>query len=111
MAQSGKKKQVTFEEALEKLEAIVEDIEQGKIGLEESITKYEEGMGLIQHCRKVLADAEMKIQNGLMASAEVAASPRPRAGRRSQDGRRRSPWRPLPRCPAQRGRRPSGRNR
>ena len=62
MAQSGKKKQVTFEEALEKLEAIVEDIEQGKIGLEESITRYEEGMGLIQHCRKVLADAEMKIQ-------------------------------------------------
>ncbi len=62
MAQSGKKKQVTFEEALEKLEAIVEDIEQGKIGLEESVTKYEEGMGLIQHCRKVLADAEMKIQ-------------------------------------------------
>jgi len=76
MAQSGKKKQVTFEEALEKLEAIVEDIEQGKIGLEESITKYEEGMGLIQHCRKVLADAEMKIQK-LQADQQGNLEPQP----------------------------------
>ena len=76
MAQSGKKKQVTFEEALEKLEAIVEDIEQGKIGLEESITKYEEGMGLIQHCRKVLADAEMKIQK-LQADQQGYLEPTP----------------------------------
>ncbi|HUW81456.1 MAG TPA: exodeoxyribonuclease VII small subunit [Phycisphaerae bacterium] len=76
MAQSGKNKQVTFEQALEKLEAIVEDIEQGKIGLEESITKYEEGMGLIQHCRKVLADAEMKIQK-LQADQQGNLEPTP----------------------------------
>lgn len=75
MTQS-KKKTVTFEEALEKLEGIVEDIEQGKIGLEESITKYEEGMGLIQHCRKVLADAEMKIQK-LQADQQGNLEPAP----------------------------------
>jgi len=75
MAES-KKKAVTFEEALEKLEAIVEDIEQGKIGLEQAITKYEEGMGLIQHCRKVLADAEMKIQK-LQADQQGNLEPAP----------------------------------
>ena len=52
----------TFEEALAKLEAIVEEIEQGKVGLEESIKKYEEGMALINKCRKILEQAELKIQ-------------------------------------------------
>lgn len=56
------KKKLKFEEALARLEEIVEAIEQGEVGLEESIKKYEEGMGLIQHCRKVLAESELKIQ-------------------------------------------------
>ncbi len=56
------KKKLKFEDALARLEEIVEAIEQGEVGLEESIQKYEEGMGLIQHCRKVLAESELKIQ-------------------------------------------------
>jgi exodeoxyribonuclease VII small subunit len=52
----------TFEEALGQLEAIVTSIEQGKIGLQESIAQYEKGMRLIQYCRSVLTDAEAKIQ-------------------------------------------------
>lgn len=52
----------TFEEALQRLEKIVESIEGGKVGLEDSIKQFDEGMQLIQHCRTVLADAEMKIQ-------------------------------------------------
>ncbi len=63
------KKPVKFEEALTKLEKIVEAIEQGKIGLEESIDRYEEGMGLIRHCRAILAEAELKVQK-LQADAE-----------------------------------------
>jgi len=55
-------KKPTFEQALAKLEQIVEQIEDGKIGLAESITRYEEGMELIGYCRGVLADAELKIQ-------------------------------------------------
>ncbi|RJP34445.1 MAG: exodeoxyribonuclease VII small subunit [Phycisphaerales bacterium] len=56
------KKKLTFEEALEQLESIARQIESGQIGLEDSIARYEEGMGLIRHCREVLARAEMRIQ-------------------------------------------------
>ena len=51
----------TFEEALARLEAIADDIERGKIGLEESITRYEEGMKLVHRCREILAQAEQRI--------------------------------------------------
>ena len=52
----------TYEESITRLNKIVESIEQGKIGLEDSIKQYEEGMALIRQCRKVLSEAEMKIQ-------------------------------------------------
>ena len=56
------KRKPTFEEALKELETIAEKIEQGKIGLEESITQYERGMALVKQCREILAKAEHKIQ-------------------------------------------------
>lgn len=56
------KKKPTFEEALAQLESIAERIEQGKIGLEESITQYERGMALVKQCRDILSKAEHKIQ-------------------------------------------------
>lgn len=56
------KKKPTFEEAVAQLEAIAERIEQGKIGLEESITQYEQGMALVKQCRDILSKAEHKIQ-------------------------------------------------
>ena len=56
------RKKPTFEEALEKLEAIAGQIERGEVGLEESIVKYEEGMGLVKHCRDILGKAEQRIQ-------------------------------------------------
>jgi exodeoxyribonuclease VII small subunit len=54
--------QPTFEESLAQLEAIVHGIEEGKVGLQESITQYEKGMRLLQRCREMLADAETRIQ-------------------------------------------------
>jgi len=56
------KRKPTFEEALKQLETIAEQIERGEIGLEESISKYEQGMGLVKQCRDILAKAEHKIQ-------------------------------------------------
>jgi exodeoxyribonuclease VII small subunit len=61
----GKKNQVaprSFEEALAELEQIVSEIEGGKVGLEESLVKYERGTFLIQHCRGVLNTAEKQIE-------------------------------------------------
>ncbi len=56
------KRKLTFEEALKQLEEIAGRIEQGKIGLEESITLYERGMALVKQCREILSKAEHKIQ-------------------------------------------------
>jgi exodeoxyribonuclease VII small subunit len=64
---------LSFEQAIGRLEKIVEAMEQGKIGLEESVKHFEEGMGLIARCRKVLAEAEMKIQQ-LQAAGESGAA-------------------------------------
>jgi len=61
MAKQTEKKQ-TFEEALTELEKIVEKVEQGEIGLEESIEKYAQGMQLIKHCREILDQAEKRIE-------------------------------------------------
>ncbi len=62
------KEKLTFEQAIGKLEEIVEQIESGKTGLEESIASYEEGIKLIQQCRSILDAAEKKIQ--LLAKGE-----------------------------------------
>jgi len=66
------KEPMSFEQAIGRLEKIVDSMEQGKIGLEESVKYFEEGMGLIARCRNVLRDAEMKIQQ-LQASGEAGA--------------------------------------
>ena len=52
----------SFEEALVELEQILSDIENGEVGLEESLVKYERGNFLIQHCRGVLNGAEKQIE-------------------------------------------------
>lgn len=52
----------TFEDALRELEEILQEIEGGSLGLEESLTKYERGNFLIQHCRGVLGAAERQIE-------------------------------------------------
>jgi len=51
-----------FETAMQRLDAIVAAMESGEIGIEESIAKYEEAMGLAAHCRKILDEAEQRIQ-------------------------------------------------
>lgn len=51
-----------FEEALSRLEAIVESIETGETPLDELIGKYEEGVGLLKACHTRLREAELKIE-------------------------------------------------
>jgi exodeoxyribonuclease VII small subunit len=52
----------TFEAAVEELEQILNLIESGDLGLEETLVKYERGNFLIQHCREVLNAAEKQIE-------------------------------------------------
>ena len=58
----GKDKENSFEKNLQKLEMIVEKIESGEIGLEESVQLYEEGMKIKKICDKKLQDIEMQIK-------------------------------------------------
>ena len=51
-----------FERAMERLEAIVEQMESGKLPLEDLIVRYEEGMNLVKVCQEQLANAEQKIE-------------------------------------------------
>ena len=57
-----KEPKLTFEQALERLERIVAEIEQGEVSLEQSIEKYAQGIKLVEQCRGILDSAERKIQ-------------------------------------------------
>ena len=54
--------EMKFEEALKKLEKIVEELESGKLSLDDSLKKYEEGVKLSRFCHKTLQAAQKKIQ-------------------------------------------------
>jgi exodeoxyribonuclease VII small subunit len=54
-------KRRSFEEDIEKLEAVVEQLEQNELGLEESIRAFEEGMKLARELMKSLEKAQERV--------------------------------------------------
>lgn len=54
--------EITFEEALKKLEEVVKKLEQGDLPLEESLTLFEEGIRLSRICAQRLEEVEKKIE-------------------------------------------------
>ncbi|MBU2649285.1 exodeoxyribonuclease VII small subunit [bacterium] len=58
---AGKKKEAGFEETLQSLEKIVDRLESGELGLEESIKLFEEGVALADSAGKKLDEAEKKV--------------------------------------------------
>jgi exodeoxyribonuclease VII small subunit len=58
----SKSKEMTFEQAFQKLEALVESLERGETTLEESLKAFEEGMELARFCAGKLEDAELRLQ-------------------------------------------------
>jgi exodeoxyribonuclease VII small subunit len=57
-----KKDTANFEESLQKLEKIIEKLEDGDISLEESVKSFEKGIGLVKECQKQLSQAELKVK-------------------------------------------------
>lgn len=53
---------LSFEKAMDELESIVRNLESGKTTLEESISAYERGVVLKNHCEQKLREAQMKIE-------------------------------------------------
>lgn len=54
-------KDMSFEDAMKELEAVVARLESGDVPLEDSIRLYERGAALKEHCQKKLAEAEEKV--------------------------------------------------
>jgi len=71
--QRSTEKTAGFEQWLRRLEAVVESLEEGDLGLEESLAKYEEGINSLRKCCELLEAAERKIQ--LLAGADADGNP------------------------------------
>ncbi len=54
--------EMTFEEALAELEAVVQQLETGELALEEMVTLYRRGQCLATHCQARLDDVELQVQ-------------------------------------------------
>ena len=60
--ESTKIDELSFEQALDQLERIVESLEKGNVPLDQSISYYERGEALRKHCQMLLAAAEDKVE-------------------------------------------------
>lgn len=54
-------KKLSFEQSLSRLDEIVRHLEKGDLPLNDSLSLYEEGTGLIKACSKMLDEAEQKV--------------------------------------------------
>jgi exodeoxyribonuclease VII small subunit len=64
---------------MEQIEGIIERIESGEIGLEQSITEYERGAQLLKRCREIVRQAELRVQE---LSAQMRDSDAPKGADR-----------------------------
>ena len=62
MNKKNPKSEPKFETALERLEKIVSEMESGELPLEETLKRYEEGVGLARYCSEKLNEVQKKIE-------------------------------------------------
>ena len=70
-----KKAAPDFEHSLAELQTLVERMESGELSLEDSLTAFEQGIGLTRECQAALAQAEQKVQILLERDGELQATP------------------------------------
>ena len=61
---------LSFEDTYRRLEEIIQELEEGTLSLDESVSLYEEGMQLARHCGQKLDAAEIKITEVLSEMGE-----------------------------------------
>ena len=61
----------SFEENLEKLKEIVEDLESGDLPLKDSLEKFQNGVDIIKQCYKELETAELKIETIIKKDGKI----------------------------------------
>ena len=60
-----------FEQSLQKLETLVKNLESGQLTLEDSLSSFQEGVGLVKQCQTLLSQAEQKVEMLIKASGET----------------------------------------
>ena len=65
---------LTFEEAMQELEKLVDSLDKGDISLDEAIAAYDKGSQLKDYCQKKLQEAKMKVDT-IQSSDNVDAIP------------------------------------
>jgi exodeoxyribonuclease VII small subunit len=63
---------MSFEEAQERIEEIIEGLEEGNLPLKESIAKFKEAAELLKFCNKEIKDVEMDIQKILDKDGKIS---------------------------------------
>jgi exodeoxyribonuclease VII small subunit len=75
-----------FESALEELEQVVDQLESGELSLEDSLSAFEKGVGLVKFCNQKLNEVEKKIEmlvrdkEGKLQLKELAELPKENNG-------------------------------
>lgn len=64
-----------FEECLERLEKIVDELEKSDVPLEQALALFEEGVRLSSSCKKQLEEAEGKVEILLKSNGKIQAEP------------------------------------
>jgi len=72
---SRRKSASQFEDAMQELEQLVEQMERGDISLEESLKSFERGIKLTRTCQQALQDAEQKVQILLEKNGQPTLEP------------------------------------
>jgi len=82
-AEKSPAKKERFEDQLKVVEDVVNSLQSGKLGLEESLEKYEAGIAALRSCYRILEEAERKIQvlvkekDGSLTAKDLDAEARP----------------------------------
>ena len=68
---------LTFEQSLAELDRVVRDLEDGQLGLEDALSRYETGVGLLKRCYAQLRQAEQRIMQltGVDANGQPLTQP------------------------------------
>ncbi len=61
-------KELSFEDAVQELEAIIQRMSGGTQSLENSIAEFERGIKIVRECQKMLSDAEQRVESLIKAA-------------------------------------------
>ncbi len=71
----ARKKALDFEKALDQLEQLVEQMEEGELSLEDSLKAFEKGVKLTRDCQGALNEAQQKVELLLEENGELSSEP------------------------------------